>query len=450
MFTKRLIQALRAIRDSTGDLAVVIRGASVVMAIRVGGAALTYLSHVLIARWAGPFEFGIFAYAWVWATVLGFLAPLGLNVGAVRFIPDYLAHKRWSLVAGMIRRSRSLVSGSGLILSGLACLTVFLSKEWIDEYYIIPLYIAFACVPLFGLTDLYADMARSFEWPKLAFMPSYVLRPALLAVAVGIVFYLGEALTATTVIGMALLSCLLTFFLQCVVFDRRVAKIIPRAQPDYLTRHWLNVSFPLLLVEGFYLVLANTDIIMLGKYVAPDEVAIYYAAVKTSNLLTFIFFAVSALAAPRFSALYAQNKRQELHELFIGTVQWTFWPSLIVGFFLLAIGKPILALFGPTFVDGYIVLMVLVAAVLFQAAAGPLSFLLNMTGHQVACAWIVGASAVLNIVFNATLIPSFGLSGAAIATTSSVVLSTIGLATLVKIRLDVSTLDLLRRQTSKA
>ena len=40
------------------------RMAGTAFAIRVTGAAVIFLSQILLARWMGSFEFGIYVYAW--------------------------------------------------------------------------------------------------------------------------------------------------------------------------------------------------------------------------------------------------------------------------------------------------------------------------------------------------------------------------------------------------
>ncbi len=61
-------------------------------------------------------------------------------------------------------------------------------------------------------------------------------------------------------------------------------------------------------------------------------------------------------------------------------------------------------------------MFVLVLGFLFRAAMGPSEFLLNMMGQQKICAAVLAVTAALNIVLNFTLVPRFGLIGAATAT----------------------------------
>ena len=82
---------------------------------------------------------------------------------------------------------------------------------------------------------------------------------------------------------------------------------------------------------------------------------------------------------------------------------------------------PLLWLFGPQFVEGYPVMLILVVGFLFRSAMGPAEFLLNMLGQQTACAAVLVTTAILNIALNLLLIPAFGLIGAAAATSASLV-----------------------------
>ena len=75
----RRLGATLAAMLAEGHLAQVVRGAGLVMGIRIAGAAIALLSQVLLARWMGAFEYGIFAYVWVWVIILGIIAPMGLK-----------------------------------------------------------------------------------------------------------------------------------------------------------------------------------------------------------------------------------------------------------------------------------------------------------------------------------------------------------------------------------
>ena len=57
-----------------------------------------------------------------------------------------------------------------------------------------------------------------------------------------------------------------------------------------------------------------------------------------------------------------------------------------------------------------------------NALCGPVMYLLNMTGKEKAARNIIIVASVLNVVLNLTFIPTYGLIGAAYATSISTVI----------------------------
>lgn len=434
---RRIGEAI-AMRLDDGHLAGVVRGAAFVMGIRIVGAAIALVSQVLLARWMGAYEYGIFAYVWVWVIILGIVVPMGFGTSILRFVPEYRAKAKWRRMAGMLSASFYIVLALGLLtaLAGIAILWAM--RGHIESYYFLPLIVALLCVPAFALADWQEGAARAFGWVNLAYMPAYIVRPlAIVAIAGGILVFSGTPTGLQVTLG-ALAATVLTLVGQRLLLMRRVARAVPQARPVFHVRHWLVVSAPLVLVEGLFLVLINTDIVLLGYFVDPDEIGIYFAVTRIANLMAFICFALSALAVPKFAELHAAGKRAELQTFMHGVIQWIFWPTLAAGLFLLAIGEYALGLFGDGFTAGYSVLWLLMLGFLARAATGPIEYLLNMTGNQNATAFAYGTVAVLNVGLNLVLVPRFGLEGAAASTAISIVLANFWLAVIVRRRLGIT------------
>src|SRR5690606_9852018 len=116
---------------------------------------------------------------------------------------------------------------------------------------------------------------------------------------------------------------------------------------------WLKAALPIFLVEGFGFLLTNSDVIVVGFFLDPESVAVYFAAAKTMALVHFVTFSVKAAAAPRFAALFSEGDRPALARFAGETARWSFWPSLALGLAVLAAGHMLLSLFGPAFTAGY-------------------------------------------------------------------------------------------------
>ena len=89
---------------------------------------------------------------------------------------------------------------------------------------------------------------------------------------------------------------------------------------------------------------------------------------------------------------------------------------------------------------------ILAIGILLRAAVGPAEFVMNMMGEQRACATVLFFSVILNIALNVALIPTYGLVGAAIATSMSRVASSVlfYLSAKRRLDLDISILSTLR------
>jgi len=157
-----------------------------------------------------------------------------------------------------------------------------------------------------------------------------------------------------------------------------------------------------------------------GAFLQPDDVAVYFATVKTLALVHFVYLAVKAGVAQRY-AQFTHGEPDKLAAFARETVSWTFWPSLLMALLVLALGEPMLMLFGPEFAAGYPLLFLLVLGVVARAAVGPCESLLTMSGNQNICAAVYAMTLALNIGLNVVLIPLFGLWGAAIATSLAMV-----------------------------
>jgi O-antigen/teichoic acid export membrane protein len=184
--------------------------------------------------------------------------------------------------------------------------------------------------------------------------------------------------------------------------------------------------------------LTHTDLLVLEQFRSPEDVAIYYAAVKTLALVAFVHFSIAAATAHRVAAYHAAGDHDGMADFMRKAIRLTFWPSLIATAALLAFGKPILALFGAQFVEGYHLMFILAGGLLARAAIGPMERFLNVIGEQRACAAVYGTAFAVNIALCFLLIPSFGTAGAAWAITTALIVETVALTVLLKRRMGLN------------
>lgn len=412
----RLRAALSEILGATTDRAVAGRTAALAFAVRVTSAGLTFLSQILLARWLGQHDYGIFAFVWVFVLMAGSLTPLGFATTAQRFIPQYRASGEMDLARGFLVGSRvfAFTLASTLALAG-AVILWFVAPR-LDGDYVVPLYLALACLPVFALMDVQDGISRNYNWVGLGLGLPYLARPlVILAVVGGFLVATGAADATDAAIAMAA-AMWTTALLQLALLSRRLGARVERGGRRYAWRVWILTSAPIFLVESFEVLLTNADILILTAMSDASEVGIYYAAVKVLALVSFVPFAVSAAAAHKYSEYHASGETEKLRAFVRTSVAWTFWPGLATTCLFLLLGKPLLWLFGEGFGQAYPLLFIFAIGLVARASVGPADRVLTMMGQQKACAAIYGISLALNIGLNLALIPSFGLYGAAWAT----------------------------------
>ena len=426
---------VRAWLADGSDRSMAQRTAGAAFLIRVASAGLLYLSQVVLARWMGSFEFGVYVYVWTWVLLIGTFADFGLAIAAQRFIPEYVERKAFDLLRGFLAGSRWLVIGIATLIAGLGALGVKLIEPWLDHYLVVPLYLACASLPFYTLAGMLDGIARSYGWVNLALVPPYIGRPLVLIAVMATAHVAGLPANATTAMIAAVISTWVNAVIQLVMVDRRLTTKVERGPKAYAIRTWFATAIPIFMVGSFFLLLTYVDTLLLQHFRSPDEVAVYYAAAKTLALVAFIHYSIAATTAHRFSVYHVAGDHKALSAFLAQSIKWTFWPSVAATAVLLLFGRPILALFGAEFTDGYHLMFILAAGLLARAAIGPIERLLNMLGEQRVCAMVYAGAFTLNVVLCVILIPRLGPAGAAIATATALIVESILLFIVTKKRL---------------
>lgn len=401
------------------------RDAVVAFSVRVVSAALLYLTQIFLARWMGGFEYGIYVFVWTWVMVLGGIAPMGINLAIIRHLPEHQERGELDLARGLLRSSRLFTLTVGSLVAGLGIVLLATVEGLLADYYLLPAYLILIAIPMLCVTDVQDGIGRAQSWMAVGLVPPYILRPLLIIVGMAFAHAIGLPTNAATAAAAAVGATWTTAVIQAIIIHWRLPKELKSGTRSYAFRPWAITSLPLAVMVACELALQNADILVISRFLSPVEVGIYFAAAKTMSLIMFVHYAVGSAVANRFAKLNARGDKQALQDLVKDSVNWTFWPSLLSALAILALGKPLLWLFGPGFENGYPVMIVLVAGFMLRSSFGPVEFLLNMLGQQKMCAAILVISAIATIVLNFALVPAYGMVGAATATSISLALAPI-------------------------
>ncbi|AGS23571.1 lipopolysaccharide biosynthesis protein [Rhizobium etli] len=421
----RMLRMFAAMLTERGEKAAARRMALTAFSIRILSAALAFISQIVLARLMGEYEYGIFVFVWVLIVVVGDLSCLGFHTAIVRFLPQYKAAGAFEEIRGLtgMARTFALLSGTVMLAAGMIGLHFF--GDMIEAYYLVPIFIGLLAMPMIALGDILEGTSRANHWPVMALSPVYIIRPILIIAFMLIAIARGAEHTAVTAMQAALVATFVTALGQygATLFRLRRHYDKGPSKVDFLA--WLGVAFPIFLIEGVSFLLTNSDVIVVGIFLEPHDVAIYFAAAKTMALVHFINFSVKAASGPRFSSIIAEGDQSQLANAAADAARWTFWPALAVGLAVLAAGHLLLSLFGGAFMSGYLVMAILLAGILAKSLVGPAETLLMMAGKQNLCVALYAGALAANVGLNLALIPHYGIEGTAVATASAMAVEAI-------------------------
>src|ERR1700730_18713263 len=118
--------------EGSSEASVTRRLAGTIFIIRVFSAALAYFSQVLLARWMGGSDYGIYVYVWTWGLLLGSMMDFGISSSAQKSIPEYRTAAELALLRVFLSGSRWMTFVVSALVSLLLAGVVKWLTPWID------------------------------------------------------------------------------------------------------------------------------------------------------------------------------------------------------------------------------------------------------------------------------------------------------------------------------
>ena len=172
-------------------------------------------------------------------------------------------------------------------------------------------------------------------------------------------------------------------------------------------------------------VIQRLDIVLVGAIRGPVEAAVYTAATRFLVVGQFVDTAVGMAAQPQFSRVFALHDRDAARAAYRATTGWVMiltWPLLLM---TIVFGPELLKLFGHAYDAGTSVMAILSCAMLVATVCGQVDIVLITTGRS-GLSLANGLLAVgVNVALDLMLIPSHGITGAAIGWAAAILVSSL-------------------------
>jgi O-antigen/teichoic acid export membrane protein len=383
----------------------IAKNTAALFAAKFVGAILSLVLSIYIARKLGDVTFGKYSFALGFTAIFAVLSDLGYNTLLIREVARDKSQA--SKYLNNVLCLRALLS---LVILAFIVITINLMGYPADTKNVVYLFGIYTLITSFSA--IFKVTFRAFE--KMEYEAGITIFTNIIRVSLGLlVLFLGYGLKEVAL--LFLFSGILDFLLSFLVCERKFVK--PKIELDF--DFWMStikVALPLSMLSIFGLIYVRIDTVMLSMMKGDAVVGWYNAAyglVLAFKPIPQLF--MNALF-PLMSSYFVSSK-DSLKVVYEKLFKYLFILGLplAVGITLLA-DRFILLFYGEQFYHSIIALQILAWDALLIFLYMGSAFILVSIDKQNQMAVIAGCTALINVILNLFLIPSFSYVGAAIAT----------------------------------
>jgi O-antigen/teichoic acid export membrane protein len=383
--------------------------------LRLGGMAVSFVLGVVLARYLGAEQLGVYGIVIALALLLSVVAQAGLPALATREVAVALSRQDWPTLRAVVRNFALVMLTLGLFLAGALVLTALAAPAILGksaETFVL----GAALIPLFALTVLVSAEIRALGAVVAGQSLEIFLRPALTATFCLIVIAGSGTIGAVEAVGANVGASAVALAAGFFWLWRSLPHGARSAVPALQSRAWVRSALPLALVDNLRQVDATYAMLLLGMLSADAEAGFFRVAYSTILVVVIPLSVLHVVLAPTLAKLSADRDRIGLARL-LAISATAMTASMVVALCLLfLIGQPLLVLvFGEAYRQSWLPLTILTVAQLINACFGVGWVLLSMGGGERQLTLSYAVSVPVSVAAAILLIDSYGAPGAAAA-----------------------------------
>jgi O-antigen/teichoic acid export membrane protein len=368
-----------------------------------------FLTSIVIARTLGPSNKGVFdlatASASLLALVLGFAMPAGITYAVARGLAAPRRVRRLVLAAGVgqaVLGYLLLVAADRIPALG----AVLPSGDSTAIQVLVPLLAAAAAIG----TSLKAIMLGQERFATANWIDVGGRILALVGVVVLAIVIDRSSLTPAAVIAVSLAASIV----MAVVFAVAGVRGTPRGGPLAITKG-MRIAVPSYVANILQFLNYRLDLFLVAFFRTTAEVGLYALAATLAQMLWLVSNAMATVLFPRVASdTEARDVTLDRTAFFS---RFSLASTLVLGVVLAVIADPFLRIvYGSQYEAAAVPILLLLPGIVVFAPVNVLSAHLAGSGRPEINLAVSGASLVVTVALDLVLIPPFGMSGAAAAT----------------------------------
>ena len=410
----RGLVVMKAAKKFAFDAGWVFAGSMVVL-------LLHFLQKPMMARYLGPDGLGLFSMVIMISGIIVLIFGLGINSAVIKYVAEYKSDKR--KLNAVFSSAFITVAIFGVVTS--VVLFVFSDKladifDMPSLSYLLKVY-AFV-LPfslMYGVILGFLNGLREMKYYSLF----NTLNNIMIFLFIFTFLFLGFG-----VVG-AVIGDMLALIVVMVVAGIVMKKFVHFTICDYKRNTKPLISF------GSRIMLGNTinevnnqmDIIMIGYFLTVGDVGLYAVAISLARFFWRVPQSIQTITYPATTEYWAKGNYEALNKMVDKSMKYSACILLPIGLAVGFFANDIITLiFGGNFIYAVLPLQILlIGTVIRGIIAQPIGGSLPGIGRPDLSFKISAFVAMINIPLNVLFIPLFGISGAALATTISLIVGSI-------------------------
>jgi len=386
--------------------------------IQILGILFGYLVIFLTSYFYGAKGLGIFTLTFAIANIFILIGKGGFDTSIVKFISENINSSRVSIRNIYITILLICIPSNVLLTLIMFNLSPFIANNIFNNQDMTPFLqiMSFIILPI-SLRSINANAFRGLQKIKTYSILQNLLIPFFFVLSMLMVnIYVDN-------VKYLLFSYLFSSWLVFVISNRIWFKHIKQATNIKIKtlKSILKVSTPMLITSSLMLLITWTDSLMLGYFCTEEDVGVYSVAMKIATSSLIVLMAFNSILAPKIANAYSSFDNTLFTTLVSTTKRLVVYISIPASILLILLTPFILSYFGDEFEASYNPFLILMIGMVFKNIVGVSECVLQMTNKQKSVAYISFIGVILNVLLNVYFIPLFGVNGAAIASTVSVV-----------------------------
>ena len=387
----------------------------------------TFFYKVIAARYFGPSDYGLLTLGITTLNIATIFGLAGIHRSIGKLVNHYLAKKQYDKVKGVIVSSFIITAAfSALILLLLYYSSPFIEEKLFKIKGVSKIIRIFSVgVPFSVLTQMLKYHFFAFKKPEYAIVSESISERMVNLVLLVLVIFISASVY---LVGWAYVASLaVSFIVGISILNSKVHKIIRKElKPKFDFRNIISFSLPLMLTGVLGAALAWTDTIFIGIFKSDADVGVYNAAYILASALMIFWFSFGDIFYPIISELYSKKAKDSIRKTFEIASRWIFIMSFPIFLVILIFPSAVISLlFGQNYREASIPLAILIVGYFFITMFGLAEQGLIVFKKTKFLGIITSVGFFVNIALNIILIPLYGIAGAAIATTSSILMITL-------------------------